>query len=73
MGPDDPSTAINIGRLSPREWLTLRRMGIATTAALSAVDVDDALFFDEYFPEVRHLGPTMARKRLEALCRTCRR
>ena len=66
MVPDDPSTAINIGRLSPREWLTLRRMGIATTAALSAVDVDDALFFDEYFPEVRHLGPTMARKRLEA-------
>lgn len=64
MGPDDPSTAINVGRLSRREWLTLRRMGVATTAALSAVDVDDPVFFDDYFAEVTHLGRGQARKRL---------
>ena len=28
LGPDDPSTAINVGGLSRREWLALRRMGI---------------------------------------------
>lgn len=65
MGPEDPSAAITMGRLSSREWLTLRRMGIDTTAALSAVDVDDALFFEEYFPEVANLSRTMARKRLQ--------
>jgi hypothetical protein len=40
MGPDDPSATITIGRLGTREWLTLRRMGVTTTAALSAVDPD---------------------------------
>ena len=66
MGPEDPSTAINIGRLTPREWLTLRRLGITTTAALAAVDAEDPLFFDDYFAEVTHLSPTQARSRLTA-------
>jgi predicted RecB family nuclease len=64
MGRDDPSSAITIGRLTSREWLTLRRMGVATTAALSALDPDDPLFFDEYFAEVSHLTRGEARKRL---------
>jgi predicted RecB family nuclease len=64
MGRDDPSAAITIGRLKSREWLTLRRMGVTTTAALSAVDPDDPLFFDEYFAEVSHLTRDEARKRL---------
>jgi hypothetical protein len=38
MGLQDPSAAITIGRLGTREWLTLRRMGVTTTAALSVVD-----------------------------------
>ena len=57
MGQDDPSAAITIGRLNSREWLTLRRMGVTTTAALSAVDPDDPVFFDEYVAEVSHLTP----------------
>ena len=64
MGQDDPSAALTIGRLGTREWLTLRRMGVTTTAALSAVDPDDPVFFDEYFAEVSHLTPIEARKRL---------
>jgi predicted RecB family nuclease len=64
MGRDDPSAAITIGRLKSREWLTLRRMGVTTTAALSALDPDDPLFFDEYFAEVSHLTRDEARKRL---------
>jgi predicted RecB family nuclease len=64
MGRDDPSTAITIGRLKSREWLTLRRMGVTTTAGLSAVNPDDPLFFDEYFAEVSHLTRDEARRRL---------
>ena len=64
MGPDDPSTAINVGGLNTREWLTLRRLGVSTTAALSVVDPDDPQFFDEYFAEVTHLTRDQARKRL---------
>lgn len=64
MGPDDPSTAINIGKLSTREWLALRRMGISTTSALAAVDIDDPSFFNEYLAEVIHLGAVNVRKRL---------
>jgi hypothetical protein len=41
MGADDPSAAITIGRLGTREWLTLRRMGVTTTEALSVLDPDD--------------------------------
>ena len=66
MGEDDPSAAITIGRLGTREWLTLRRMGVTTTAALSAVDPDDPVFFDEYIAEVSHLTRDQARKRLAA-------
>jgi len=66
MGPDDPSAAITIGRLGTREWLTLRRMGVTTTEALSVLDPDDSLFFDEYVAEVSHLTPGTARKRLAA-------
>jgi predicted RecB family nuclease len=64
MGPDDPSTAINVGGLNIREWLTLRRLGVTTTAALSAVDPDDPLFFDDYFAELSHLTRDQVRKRL---------
>ena len=64
MGRDDPSAAITIGRLKSREWLTLRRMGVTTTAALSALDPDDPVFFDEYIAEVSHLTRDEARKRL---------
>lgn len=64
MGRDDPSSALTIGRLKSREWLTLRRMGVTTTAALSALDPDDPVFFDEYFAEVSHLTRDEARKRL---------
>jgi len=64
MGEDDPSGALTVARLGTREWLTLRRMGLTTTAALSAVDPDDPLFFDEYFAEVSHLTRDQARKRL---------
>ena len=64
LGPDDPSTAINVGGLSRREWLALRRMGIANTAALSAVDPDDPDFFDECYPEVSQLTRREASARL---------
>ena len=64
MGEDDPSGALTVGRLGTREWLTLRGMGVTTTAALSSVDPDDPLFFDEYFAEVSHLTSDQARKRL---------
>jgi predicted RecB family nuclease len=64
MGPDDPTAVMTIGRLGTREWLTLRRMGVTTTAALSAVDPDYPVFFDEYFAEVSHLSLAGARKRL---------
>jgi len=64
MAGDDPSVAITIGRLKSREWLTLRRVGVATTAALAALDPDDPLFFDEYFAEVSHLTRDEARRRL---------
>lgn len=64
MGRDEPSAALTIGRLKSREWLTLRRMGVTTTAALAAVDPDDPVFFDEYFAEVSHLTRNEARKRL---------
>lgn len=64
LGPDDPSTAINVGGLRPREWLALRAMGIATTTALAAVDPDDPTFFDGYYPEVTHLTRDNARARL---------
>lgn len=64
MGPDDPSTAINVGGLSRREWLALRRLGVASTAALSVVDLDDPDFFDEYYGEVTHLTRNEACSRL---------
>lgn len=64
LGPGDPSTAINVGGLDRREWLALRRLGIASTAALSAVDPDNPDFFDEYYPEVTHLTHGQARARL---------
>lgn len=66
MGDDDPSAAISVGRLSPREWLTLRRLGVTTTAALSGLDADDPLFFDDYFAEVSNFSRAEARKRLIA-------
>lgn len=64
MGPEDPSAAINVGGLSPREWLALRRLGVVTTSALSAVDPEDPAFFDDYFPEVTQLSQDQARARL---------
>lgn len=65
MGPDDPSVAITDGRLTLREYRTLRSLGVETTAALSAVNPDDPQFFDEYFTEVSHYSRDEARRRLD--------
>lgn len=72
MGPDDASAAITSGRLQVREWQALHRMGIETTADLSAVDVDDREFFDEYFPEVSNYSRDEARTRLAGAVRRAR-
>lgn len=65
MGPDDPSALITVGGLDIREWLTLRRLGILTTADLAALDPDeDPGFFDDYHREVAHRGRDSARTRL---------
>jgi predicted RecB family nuclease len=64
MGPDDASVAITRGRLDTREWRTLRRMGFGSVEALSVLDLEDSAFFDEYYPEVTHLGRAQALKRL---------
>ncbi|CAN1559174.1 COG2251 Predicted nuclease (RecB family) [Mycobacteriaceae bacterium] len=64
MGNDDPSAAIRVGGLGTREWLALRRLGVDTTAALSALDPDDPVFFEDYFGEVSNLSRVEARKRL---------
>jgi len=66
MGPEDPSAAITRDRLDIREWQTLRRMGIATTAALAELDPEDPAFFERYHPEVSQHTPEQARKRLHA-------
>ena len=67
MGPEDASAAINRGRLDPREWQTLRRMGITTTGALAELDPEDPAFFDEYYPEVSQHSRKQALKRLSAV------
>lgn len=64
MGPDDASAAITRGRLSTREWRMLRRMGFGTVDTFSALDPDDPVFFEEYHPEVSHLGRVDALNRL---------
>jgi hypothetical protein len=64
MGPEDPSAAITRGRLDTREWQTLRRMGVSTTAGLADLDPEAPEFFEEYYPEVTHLSRTQALKRL---------
>jgi predicted RecB family nuclease len=64
MGPDDPSAAITRGRLDTREWQTLRRMGVSTTAALADLDPEAPDFFEEYYPEVTHQTRDKALKRL---------
>jgi predicted RecB family nuclease len=69
MGPEDASVAITRGRLDPREWQTLRRMGITTTGALADLDAEDPVFFDEYYPEVRQHSRGQALKRLSAAVR----
>ncbi len=69
MGPEDASAAITRGRLDPREWLTLRRMGIGTTGALADLEPEDPAFFDEYHPEVTHYSRAQALTRLQAAVR----
>jgi predicted RecB family nuclease len=64
MGPEDPSAAITRGRLDTREWQTLRRMGLSTTAALADLDPEAPDFFEEYYPEVIHQTRDKALKRL---------
>ena len=67
MGPDDPSHQITVAGLDTREWLTLRRLGIRTTADLAALDLDDEPgFLDDYYREVTHRGRDTARARLAA-------
>lgn len=72
MGPADPSAAITRDRLDTREWQTLRRMGIETTAALADLDPKNPSFFDEYYPEVTHHSREQARKRLRRAVRQAR-
>lgn len=69
MEPDDPSAAITKGRLSAREYLALRRLGVDTTAALAVLDPDDPEFFDAYFAEVSNQSRTEARKKLRLAIR----
>ena len=69
MGPDDPSAAITRDRLDTREWQALRRFGIATTAELADLDLEDPAFFGLYHAEVTHYGPDQALKRLQAAVR----
>jgi len=69
MGPEDASVAITRGRLDPREWQTLRRMGITTTGALADLDPEDPAFFDEYYPEVSQHSRGQSLKRLSAAVR----
>lgn len=64
LGEDDASRALTVGSLDTREWLTLRRLGIATTAALAGVDPDDDRFFASYYAETSHRGRDHARSRL---------
>lgn len=64
MGDDDASRAFTVGSLDTREWLTLRRLGITTTAALAGVDLDDERFFDSFYAENSHRGRDYARSRL---------
>lgn len=64
MGDNDPSQAITMGRLSRREWLTLRALGVDTTTLLADVDPDNDTWFDGYAAEVTHQTPAAARKRL---------
>lgn len=72
MGPEDPSAAITRDRLDTREWQTLRRMGIGTTAALADLEPEDPDFFDDYHPEVTHHSRKQALKRLQAAVRQAR-
>jgi predicted RecB family nuclease len=69
MGPEDASAAITRGRLDPREWQTLRRMGIETTGALADLEPEDPSFLDEYHPEVTHYSRAQALNRLQAAVR----
>ena len=72
MGSEDASAAITRSRLDPREWQTLRRMGITTTGALAELDPKDPAFFDEYYPEVSQHSRRQALKRLDAAVRQAR-
>ncbi|HQE15662.1 MAG TPA: ribonuclease H-like domain-containing protein [Mycobacterium sp.] len=72
MGPEDPSVLITRGRLDPREWQTLRRMGIGTTGALADLEPEDPAFLDEYHPEVTHYSREQALIRLQAAVRQAR-
>lgn len=64
MRDDDPSRALTVGSLDTREWMTLRRLGITTTAALAAIDPEDEVFFERYHAETSHHGRDHARTRL---------
>ena len=65
MGADDPSAALTVGNLDVREWITLRRMGIRTIAALADLDTDPE-FFDAYHRELSHRTPAQNRTRLDS-------
>ncbi len=65
MAPQEPSTALSVGGLDVREWITLRRMGITTIDELAGLDTTDPEFFDTYHREVSHRGSDHARTRLD--------
>ncbi len=61
---DDISVTIERSPLDPREVMTLRRLGVTTTADLAAVDVDALL--PVYLPRVAHRPGAEQRLRLAA-------
>jgi len=58
-GPDDPSFAINIGRLSQREWLFLYEHGGRTLQGLAEIDV--ASLAEEFTKHAGSSGNPIAR------------
>lgn len=72
MGSDDASVDITRDRLDIREWLALRHMGIATTAALAELQPDDPEFFELYYPEVTVHSRDQALQRLQRAVRQAR-
>ena len=64
ISEDDPSYALQVGRLDIREINALRDRGIDSTAALAEIDLDDEVWVADYLTEVTQHSANTARKRL---------